>query len=69
MIAAGKLPADIPPAFGYVTGCRAENGPEAARSAWAERDAHHQHKQRSRDTQGAATTHDRLNPRGGRGGP
>ena len=64
MIAAGKLPADVPPDFGYVTECRAERGAGSARQARAERETHQQHEQRPRDTQGAASTRDRLNPQG-----
>ena len=68
MIEAGKLPRDVLPDFGYVTDAAHKKGAGTAREACAERKAHHRHQQRPRDTQGAAATRDRRNPRGSRGG-
>jgi pimeloyl-ACP methyl ester carboxylesterase len=69
MIAEGKLPADVPPDFGYVTDAAQKKAQE--RLARLMPNAKHITNTNSgqRNTEGAASTRDRLNPRGRRGGP
>jgi pimeloyl-ACP methyl ester carboxylesterase len=69
MIAAGVLPADVPPDFGYVTDAAQKKAQE--RLARLMPNAKHITNTNSgqRNTEGAASTRDRLNPRGRRGGP
>ena len=63
MIAEGKLAAEIPSDFGYVTDSATEESAGTARQACAKCKAYYQHEERPRNTQGTAATGDRSNSR------